>query len=627
MINLIQSISIKKRLQLNALVVGIAMFVLLAMNMFESAKMLKLNKAIEYVEDISRYQLSMRNHEKDFLFYKEESSLEAFAQNRAKQKQEIGLLLPLMHELSLDQTKLNQLSKTASNYEANFDNVVSLQRTIGLHPKDALYGGLRSAVHDVETLLKERESFELLAAMLQLRRNEKDFMLRLDKKYLTRFDKNIGVFKEKLARSGFEAAYQNQISSLLDSYQKQFKALVDAQEQLGFNLESGALLLLTEEAKKTDALVNDIVDDVKSAIENIATVTQYTSLAIFILAITIVMALVYVTSKSIITPIHRVCATIAYIRSENSLITEIEANGRDEITGMTGDVNSLVADFKYVIHEVSEALKTLNVATADLASTTSATSEGMREQLHEADMVATAATQMQATIQDISHNTEAAAKKAESTNMSAIEGRTEVDSTVARINELSQSLGGASDVVSQLEKDGETIGSVLDVIRGIAEQTNLLALNAAIEAARAGEQGRGFAVVADEVRSLAQRTQDSTQEIESIISGLQTRTREVVSLMNQCRTQGDESAEQARKAGELLQSITEDVQTIMDMSTQIATAIDEQNQVASEVNRNVVRIRDIAEQATEHAAKNAHTSEEVSEQSKLLQQAIAKFKV
>jgi len=305
----------------------------------------------------------------------------------------------------------------------------------------------------------------------------------------------------------------------------------------------------------------------------------------------------------------------------------ITQSGKDEITTMTIDFNSLISDFKKLIYEVNTALSTLNVATEHLSETTAATSSGMQEQLHEADMVATAATEMQATIQDISHNTEAAAKKAESTNLSAQQGRSEVESTVVQINHLSDSLGNASSVVSQLEKDAETIGSVLDVIRGIAEQTNLLALNAAIEAARAGEQGRGFAVVADEVRSLAQRTQDSTQEIESIISTLQGRTQEVVSIMQQCRTQGGESAAQASKAGELLRSITEDVQTIMDMSTHIATAIDEQSQVASEVNKNVVRIRDIAQEASGHAATNAQTSEEVSEQARVLYQAIDKFKV
>ena len=192
---------------------------------------------------------------------------------------------------------------------------------------------------------------------------------------------------------------------------------------------------------------------------------------------------------------------------------------------------------------------------------------------------------------------------------------------------MSDSLVNASGVVSQLEIDGETIGSVLDVIRAIAEQTNLLALNAAIEAARAGEQGRGFAVVADEVRSLAQRTQESTSEIEGIINTLQQRTQEVVSIMHQCRSQGSESATQATKAGELLGSITLDVQTIMEMSTQIAVAIDEQSQVASEVNKNVVRIRDIAQSASEHAANNAQTSEEVSAQARVLHSAIDKFKV
>ena len=319
--------------------------------------------------------------------------------------------------------------------------------------------------------------------------------------------------------------------------------------------------------------------------------------------------------------------TINEIRRNNNLRLVIEHSGKDEVTTMTIDFNSLISDFKKLIYEVNTALTTLNIATDHLSESTAATSSGMQEQLHEADMVATAATEMQATIQDISHNTEAAAKKAESTNQSAQQGRKEVEATVKQINQLSDSLGNASTVVSQLEKDGETIGSVLDVIRGIAEQTNLLALNAAIEAARAGEQGRGFAVVADEVRSLAQRTQESTKEIESIISILQGRTQEVVSIMQRCRTQGGESAAQATKAGELLNSITEDVQTIMEMSTHIATAIDEQSQVASEVNKNVVRIRDIAEDASAHSSRNAQTSEEVSEQARVLYAAIDKFKV
>ena len=181
--------------------------------------------------------------------------------------------------------------------------------------------------------------------------------------------------------------------------------------------------------------------------------------------------------------------------------------------------------------------------------------------------------------------------------------------------------------MSQLQKESETIGSVLDVIRGIAEQTNLLALNAAIEAARAGDQGRGFAVVADEVRNLAIRTQKSTQEIAGIISSLQKQTGSIVEVMATCREQGNRSSDQASTAGELLGQITQDVTHIMDMSTQIAAAIEQQSLVANEVNRNVNNIRDIAQESSIMAEENARSSEGLNEQAQLLNKAVAKYRV
>ena len=623
----LENLTIKRRLQLNALVVGLAMVILLCVIIFEGKENLKLNQTIQLAKELNIQQLELRKYEKNFLFYKTESSLESFEKEYAVLDTKLAELQALMSSLNIDTQKAIQLKSLVAKYNSDFNNVVSLQRKIGLNPKDALYGELRSAVHKVETLLNEQQSDELLVLMLQLRRAEKDFMLRLDTKYLPRFDDTITKLEQSLSRSTIDSNTKSQLNSLIATYQNSFQALVKAQVELGVNLESGALGKMRESVSKSDTVVGQIVEETVTHVKNSVTEAQFLAVTIFVIAGVIVLLLVYFTSHSIIVPIERVYHSINDIRRNNDLSVMIEQTGKDEITIMTTDFNSLIGDFKNLIYEVNGALNTLNVATDHLSESTAATSSGMQEQLHEADMVATAATEMQATIQDISHNTEAAAKKAESTNLSAQQGRSEVESTVNHIRELSGSLGSASDVVSQLEKDGETIGSVLDVIRGIAEQTNLLALNAAIEAARAGEQGRGFAVVADEVRSLAQRTQESTSEIEGIINTLQQRTQEVVSIMHQCRSQGDESASQAIKAGELLGAITEDVQTIMEMSTQIAVAIDEQSQVASEVNKNVVRIRDIAQDASEHASRNAQTSEEVSEQGRVLYAAIDKFKV
>ncbi|MBQ4848014.1 methyl-accepting chemotaxis protein [Pseudoalteromonas sp. MMG005] len=624
---LLENLTIKRRLQLNALVVGIAMLVMLFVIILEAKTMLRLNETIEYAEELDIHELAMRKYEKNFLFYKDTDALKQFEAEYAELQQKIESLSVIFDEFGIDAAQLNEFKRLAASYNQDFHSVVELQKTIGLHPKDALYGELRGAVHEVETLLKERQNFELLTTMLQLRRAEKDFMLRLDLKYLTKFDKLISTFSTQISQAGFDNNYQNNLLSLVDEYQNKFEALVSAQQTLGLSLDDGALGKMKINVQKSDKVVAEIVEQTKLEIKLNADETQFVGIAIFVIAAVIVMILVLLTSSSIINPVERVYQTIERIRRENNLGLTIEQTGNDEITIMTRDFNSLVNDFGILISEVNSALGTINDATLHLTETTAQTSSGMHEQLHEADMVATAATEMQATIQDISHNTEAAAQKAESTNNNAQQGRSEVDATIKHIMVLSESLAGASDVVSQLEKDGETIGSVLDVIRGIAEQTNLLALNAAIEAARAGEQGRGFAVVADEVRSLAQRTQDSTQEIESIISTLQQRTREVVNIMEQCRVQGSESVSQAEKAGEFLTLITTDVQTIMDMSTHIATAIDEQNQVASEVNKNVVRIRDIAQVASEHAQSNAQSSEEVSEQASVLHQAVAKYKV
>lgn len=623
----LQNLTIKRRLQLNALTVALAMLAFLYVIITGSQTTLKLTNITQQAEQLNIHQLQLSAHEKTFLFYKQPQALSLFEQEYAQLNKQIIQLQSQMQDSEIDTQQITLYMRLIKSFYSDFNEVVRLQKSIGLHQDDGLYGQLRSAVHEVESLLNQQDEYQLLTLMLQLRRAEKDFMLRLDEKYLANFQDHVDTLQQKITSSSLSQNIKSNLKNLLSNYQSAFQTLVKAQLELGVDLDSGALGRMQQSVEQSDQLVMQLVADTKLQVEASIAKAQSVAIMVFIISGIIVLTLVYLTSRSIIVPVERIYQSINKIRRNNDLTVTIEQIGNDEITIMSKDFNSLIGDFNNLINEVNGALNALNIATENLSESTAATSSGMQEQLHEADMVATAATEMQATIQDISHNTEAAAKKAESTNLSAQQGRSEVESTVAHIRGLSDSLEHASSVVSLLEKDGETIGSVLDVIRAIADQTNLLALNAAIEAARAGEQGRGFAVVADEVRSLAQRTQESTSEIEGIINTLQQRTQEVVSIMHQCRSQGDESASQANRAGELLGAITEDVQTIMEMSTQIAVAIDQQSQVASEVNKNVVSIRDIARNTSGHAANNAQTSEEVSAQARVLFAAIDKFKV
>jgi methyl-accepting chemotaxis protein len=332
-------------------------------------------------------------------------------------------------------------------------------------------------------------------------------------------------------------------------------------------------------------------------------------------------------SRSIISGITQLKDTMNRVAETQNLSLVVNTSSNDEIGEMATVFNNMLGSFRDLITSVNLSVSTVNEATDSLSRNIHIANSGVDSQIQQTDMVATAVTEMVATVDEIANNTNAAASKAEATNNNAISGKEGVTQTIAKIDELSEKLRESENIVQELAKDSHTIGSVLDVIRGIAEQTNLLALNAAIEAARAGEQGRGFAVVADEVRTLASRTQDSTQEIETIISSLQGRTKEIVSHMAICRTQGQDSADQASSAGKMLEEITHDVSTIMEMNTAIATAIQEQSTVASEVNKHVVEIRDVAEQAGQISNQNAEMSEELSRQASVLNNEVSQFKV
>jgi len=309
---------------------------------------------------------------------------------------------------------------------------------------------------------------------------------------------------------------------------------------------------------------------------------------------------------------------------EGDLTKRVPVNGQDGIDRVGHYFNLFLSKIHQAISQVSNATIQIAAASTQMTSITEETTVAINAQQSETQQVATAINEMAATVTEVARSATEAASAASEADTQSNDGQQVVNASIEFIGKLASDVENAASVIEDLKSDSQSIGGVLDVIQGIAEQTNLLALNAAIEAARAGEQGRGFAVVADEVRTLAQRTQESTTQIKEMIDKLQSGAEKAVNVMTQGREQAQKSVEKANETGQSLEAITAAVATINLMNTQIASAAEEQNAVAEEINKNITRISDHAEKTSSGANSTAIASSELnglsSELSTLMQQ-------
>lgn len=352
-----------------------------------------------------------------------------------------------------------------------------------------------------------------------------------------------------------------------------------------------------------------------------------TALIIALAAILTTIAITGMVLAGIMKSIHSIYNTMSHAEKDHDLTIRAEISSNDEIGQMATGFNRMSDAFHNVFVSVADSSQQVASASEELAQITQISYQGSQKQLMETDQVATAMNEMTATVQEVARNATQTAEAATEANTEAQSGKEVVSSAVNSIHHLASKLENSSQVIQQMEEGSLQIGTVLDVIRGIAEQTNLLALNAAIEAARAGEQGRGFAVVADEVRTLASRTQESTQEIQNMIERLQSYSKNAVGAMQESREQAEESVRQAELAGQSLGTITESIATISSMNMQIATAAEEQNAVAEEINRNIVNINQVTHEAAESTKQVTAASDELAQLANGLQGLITQFKV
>ncbi|WP_371124299.1 MULTISPECIES: methyl-accepting chemotaxis protein [Pseudomonas] len=389
------------------------------------------------------------------------------------------------------------------------------------------------------------------------------------------------------------------------------KAALDKMTTLGVSMLDTSNDLIIRQNKSRDA------DSAKS-------VTMIAAATALALMLSILAA--WVITRQITTPLQETLEVVERVAS-GDLSRNLKVDRKDELGKLQATIQRMTVSLRELVGGIRDGVTQIASAAEELSAVTEQTSAGVNSQKVETDQVATAMHEMTATVQEVARNAEEASEAAVAADRQARDGERVVNEAIAQIERLASAVGNSSEAMGALKQESDKIGSVLDVIKSVAEQTNLLALNAAIEAARAGEAGRGFAVVADEVRSLAQRTQKSTEEIEALIAGLQSGTQQATTVMDSSRELSTSSVELTRRAGGSLESITKTVSAIQAMNQQIAAAAEEQSATAEEINRSIINVRDVSEQTSAASEETAASSVELARLGNHLQVLVSRFTV
>ncbi|WP_248745670.1 methyl-accepting chemotaxis protein [Pseudomonas sp. MWU12-2037] len=412
-----------------------------------------------------------------------------------------------------------------------------------------------------------------------------------------------------------------QLETALGNYRTAFlgyKTANDVVTQTGKELADQVV----EISARSEALYQGQVDSRDSEVSQ----TRMMQLGSTLLSLLFGILAAVIITRQITRPIRETLGVVERIAggdlTHNQVVTR-----RDELGTLQQGIQLMGETLRNLISGIRDGVTQIASAAEELSAVTEQTSVGVNSQKVETDQVATAMHEMSTTVQAVARNAAQASQAAADADGQAREGDKVVAEAIAQIERLAAEVLRSTEAMTLLQQESNKIGSVMDVIKAVAEQTNLLALNAAIEAARAGEAGRGFAVVADEVRSLAQRTQKSTEEIEGLVAGLQSGTQQVANVMSNSRSLTDNSVALTRKAGVSLGNITRTVSDIQSMNQQIAAAAEQQSTVADEISRSIINVRDISEQTAAASDETAASSVELARLGNQLQMMVSHFKV
>ncbi|MHC8400857.1 methyl-accepting chemotaxis protein [Pseudomonas sp. MDT1-17] len=478
--------------------------------------------------------------------------------------------------------------------------------------------------------------------MLRLRILSFRVLVNRDPNALQEAQTRIGVLVDKVrsAQASYaalpatpeEAALYETFTTTLDNYMQDQNQMLELSRQN--KLDEMRTLINTRIKDGTDQMgeqLNKLVafNNTYAKTASAEAGEHYSNAVTGIIAVVVISALMtvllaWLLTRSIVTPLNRALQAAETIAGGN-LTKTIDIDGKDEPARLLGALSTMQTNLRKTIEQIAGSATQLGAAAEELSTVTQEASRGLQQQNNEIEQAATAVNEMTAAVEEVARNAVSTSEASNQSTQAAREGRDRVVETVGAIQTMTHDVQNTSVMIEGLAAQGRDIGKVLDVIRAIAEQTNLLALNAAIEAARAGEAGRGFAVVADEVRALAHRTAQSTQEIEKMVAGIQNGTGEAVSSMQQSNQRTQSTLEMARAAGVALEQITQSIQLINERNLVIASASEEQAQVSREVDRNLVNIRDLATQSAAGANQTSAATHELSRLAVDLNAMVARF--